>query len=78
MFVRNLVFYTGIRHDRLINDDHLVEFVGKNPAALIVLPVDELDRLERERRLRFERLGELRYFDEGALRAGTLLRPGTV
>ena len=51
VFVRNLVYYTGARQTDLINDDHLVEFVEKNPASLIVLPVEELERLERERRL---------------------------
>ena len=32
VFVRNLVFYTGVKQTDLINDDHLMEFVGKNPA----------------------------------------------
>jgi 4-amino-4-deoxy-L-arabinose transferase-like glycosyltransferase len=75
VFVRNLVFHTGIRHTDLIHDDHLVDWVRQHPRALIVMPAADADRLERERGVALERLAELRYFDEGGLRLGMLLWP---
>lgn len=75
VFVRNLVFYTGIKQIDLINDEHLTRFVSDNPGALIVLPLEDLERLERERGLRLERLEQVRYFDEGAIRVRTLIEP---
>jgi 4-amino-4-deoxy-L-arabinose transferase-like glycosyltransferase len=75
VFVRNLVFYSGLKQADLINDDHLQAFASQNPNALVVLPVGDLERLEQQRGLKFERLGEIRYFDEGQIKVGTLLQP---
>jgi 4-amino-4-deoxy-L-arabinose transferase-like glycosyltransferase len=77
VFVRNLIFHTGLKQSDLINDDHVVSFARQNPSALVVLPMQDLVRLERERGLLFERLAQLRYFDEGQIKVGTLLRPDT-
>jgi len=75
VFVRNLVFYTGQRQVDLINDDQLAEFVRQNERALVVLPQDDLERLRKERSLGLEALGNVRYFDDAAVRVGTLLQP---
>ena len=78
VFVRNLIFYTGMKHADVINDDHLMAFAAEHPGALVVLSLDDLARLERERGLRFDRLGELQYLDEGQIKVGTLLNPNPV
>jgi 4-amino-4-deoxy-L-arabinose transferase-like glycosyltransferase len=75
VFVRNLIFYTGLKQADVINDDHLMAFAADNPGALVLLPIEDVERLERERGLRFERLGQLRYLDEGQIKVGTLLEP---
>jgi 4-amino-4-deoxy-L-arabinose transferase-like glycosyltransferase len=75
VFVRNLVFYTGLKQIDLIHDDHVAEWASRTPGALLVLPAGEATRLEQERGLRFDRLATLPYFDEGGLRVGTLLWP---
>jgi 4-amino-4-deoxy-L-arabinose transferase-like glycosyltransferase len=75
VFVRNLVFYTQLKHTDLIHDEHIADWLTKNPRALIVLPPPEADRLERERGVALQRLAELPYFDDGAIRIGTLLWP---
>jgi hypothetical protein len=75
VFVRNLVFYSGIVHTDIINDDHLREWLASHGRALIVMPASDADRLERLSWLTFERVGALPYFDDGSLRVGTLLWP---
>ncbi len=75
VFVRNLVFYTGMRHTDLIHDAHVLEWLGRHPRALIVLPADEAARLTRDHGLRLARLADLPYFDEGGLRPRMLLWP---
>ncbi len=75
VLVRNLVFYSGMKQEDLLNDEHVVSFARQHPGAYIVLPVADLARLERNGELRFERLAERRYFDEGQIKVGTLLEP---
>jgi 4-amino-4-deoxy-L-arabinose transferase-like glycosyltransferase len=75
VFVRNLIFYTGVRQADLLDDSHLEAFATDNPGALVVLPAADLERLERAGSLRFERLRLLRYFDEGQFKLGTLVQP---
>ena len=75
VLVRNLIFYTGVKQFDIINDDQLHAFVLKDPNALIVLPLDELSRLQRDRGLSFYCLGDIRYFDEGQIKVRTLLQP---
>jgi 4-amino-4-deoxy-L-arabinose transferase-like glycosyltransferase len=75
VLVRNLIFYTGIKQFDISDDNQLHAFVVKDPHALIVLPLDELSRIQRDRGLSFDRLGEIRYFDEGHITVRTLLQP---
>lgn len=75
VFVRNLVFYTRIKHTDLIHDEHILDWLGKNPRALIVMPASEAGRLERDRGLKLGRVAERLYFDDGGLRPRMLLWP---
>jgi 4-amino-4-deoxy-L-arabinose transferase-like glycosyltransferase len=75
VFVRNLVFYTRLRQTDLIHDEHIRDWLGKNPKALIVMPAAEADRLERDKGLRIQRLAERTYFDDGSIRVRMLADP---
>jgi 4-amino-4-deoxy-L-arabinose transferase-like glycosyltransferase len=75
VLVRNMIFYSGVRQIDLVNDDHLAQFAAAAPNALVVLPLADIERLETAGGLGFERLGEVRYFDEGQIKVGTLLEP---
>lgn len=75
VFVRNLVFYTGLERTDLIHDEHLIDWLGKHPSALIVLPSSDAARLERTNGLSLRRLAELPYFDDGSIRVSTLVWP---
>ncbi len=75
VFVRNLVFYTGLEHTDLIHDEHLVEWLGRKPSVLVVMPQADAARLEAIRGLSLHRLAESPYFDDGRIRVRTLLWP---
>ena len=75
VFVRNLVFYSGIKTVDLIGDDQIKNFLTQPKKALLVAPAAEIDRLEREHGVQLPRLAELRYFNEAGVRARTLLAP---
>ena len=75
MFVRNLVFYSGIKTVDLIGDEQIKNFLTQPNQALLVAPAAEIDRLEREHGVQLPRLAELRYFNEAGVRARTLLAP---
>ncbi|HXG88201.1 MAG TPA: glycosyltransferase family 39 protein [Vicinamibacterales bacterium] len=75
VFVRNLVFYTGVQHTDIINDEHLAEWITRNPRALIVMSSSEADRFERERRFTLRRLAALPYFNDGGIKVRMLLWP---
>ncbi len=74
VFVRNLVFYTGLKHTDIIHDEHLVDWLSGNDRALVVMPEADADRLEASG-LEMQRLVELPYFNEGAIRVRMLLWP---
>jgi 4-amino-4-deoxy-L-arabinose transferase-like glycosyltransferase len=75
VFVRNLVFYSGIKTTDLIGDEQALNFLRQTERALMVAPVDQIDRLEREHGLRVQRIAELQYFNEAGIRVRTLLWP---
>jgi 4-amino-4-deoxy-L-arabinose transferase-like glycosyltransferase len=77
VFVRNLVFYSGIKTTDLIEDDQVRNFLSQPNRALMVVPADTMDRMEREHGFRVQRLAELRYFNEAGIRVRTLLWPDT-
>ena len=77
VFVRNLVFYSGIKTTDLITDDQVRDFLSQPKRALMVVPAETMDRLERERGMKVNRVGELLYFNEAGIRVRTLLWPDT-
>jgi hypothetical protein len=77
VFVRNLVFYSGIKTTDLIEVDQVRNFLSQPTRALMVVPADTMDRMEREHGFKVQRLAELRYFNEAGIRVRTLLWPDT-
>ena len=75
VFVRNLVFYSGIKTTDLIEVDQVRNFLSQPTRALMVVPADTMDRMEREHGFKVQRLAELRYFNEAGIRVRTLLWP---
>lgn len=75
VFVRNLVFYSGVRTTDVINDEQAQQFLAQPGRALIVAPAGVLDRLERERGVAVIRIAELPYFNDAGVRLRTLLWP---
>lgn len=75
VFVRNLVFYSGVQTIDVIGDEQATNFLNQADRALLVAPASEIDRLEREQGVKVQRLAELRYFNEAGIRVRTLLWP---
>jgi hypothetical protein len=75
VFVRNLVFYSGIKTTDIIDDEQARNFLAQEHRALMVAPVEWIDRLEREHGLKLHRIAELPYFNEAGIRVRTLLWP---
>jgi 4-amino-4-deoxy-L-arabinose transferase-like glycosyltransferase len=74
-FVRNLVFYTGVKQTDLKDEHEAVEFLAQPEAVLCVMPLDLLEPLERTHGLRLRRLGHEQYFNPAGVRVRTLLSP---
>ncbi len=75
VFVRNLVFYSGVKTTDVITDEQARNFLKQPARALMVAPAEVIDRLERESGLKLHRIAELPYFNEGGIRVRTLLWP---
>jgi hypothetical protein len=75
VFVRNLVFYSGIKTTDVIGDEQARNFLSQSRRALLVAPAVEIDRLEREHGVTVKRIAELLYFNEAGVRVRTLLWP---
>ena len=75
VFVRNLVFYSGVKTIDIIEDEQAKNLMAQTDRALLVAPVEWIDRLEREQGLTLHRIAELPYFNEAGIRVRTLLWP---
>lgn len=75
VFVRNLVFYSGVKTTDIIDDQQARNFLAQEKRALMVAPVEWIDRLEREHGVKVRRIAELPYFNEAGIRVRTLLWP---
>jgi hypothetical protein len=75
VFVRNLVFYTGVPTVDLIGDDQLRAFLAQPSRALVVAPLEAVERIEQATGRQHRRLAELRYFNEAGIRLRTLIDP---
>ena len=75
VFVRNLVFYSGVKTTDIIDDEQARNFMSQGRRTLMVAPAEWVDRLEREQGLKLQRIAELPYFNEAGVRVRTLLWP---
>jgi 4-amino-4-deoxy-L-arabinose transferase-like glycosyltransferase len=75
VFVRNLVFYARTKTTDIITDEQAFNFLSQSNRALMVAPIDVIDRLESQRSMRLVRIAELPYFNEAGVRVRTLLWP---
>ena len=78
VFVRNLVFYTGVRQIDLIDDAQLDAFLRQDGRALVVVPADVLERVEAAGAPPAARLARVPLLQRGrpAPALGAVARPG--
>jgi 4-amino-4-deoxy-L-arabinose transferase-like glycosyltransferase len=74
-FVRNLVFYTGVKQTDLIDEAEAVAYLTQPQRVLCVVPGELLQPLEHKYNLHLRRLGEVLYFNPNGVRLRTLLSP---
>jgi 4-amino-4-deoxy-L-arabinose transferase-like glycosyltransferase len=74
-FMRNLVFYTGVRQEDLSDRAAAVRFLQSPDRVLLVIPVDELSGVESEARVKTTELFRVTYLDTAKLRLDTLVHP---
>jgi 4-amino-4-deoxy-L-arabinose transferase-like glycosyltransferase len=75
VFVRNLVFYTGVRQTDLLSEQHVVDYLRSPVPVLCVIAADDLARIEQASGLHTKVLGEVLYFNASAVKLRTLLSP---
>ena len=76
VFVRNLVFYTGIKQDDLSNADEVRSYLRAARPVLVVIAADQLEKIADDRRVRVRACSdEVLYFNASAVKLRTLLRP---
>jgi 4-amino-4-deoxy-L-arabinose transferase-like glycosyltransferase len=75
VFVRNLVFYSGVKTVDVITDQQAQDFMAQQGRTLIVAPAATIERLEREKGMTLHRIAELPYFNEAGIRLRTILWP---
>jgi len=75
VFVRNLIFYTGVKQTDLPSEQHVMEFLRSPTPVLCVIGADELERIAGPLGLRTRVLGEVLYFNASAVKIRTLLDP---
>ncbi len=74
-FVRNLVFYTRFPHVEIFDDQPAIDFMKSAERVLLVIPADELDRLQQVSGLTMRTIAGVRYVNTANLKIGALLRP---
>lgn len=75
VFVRNLVFYTGVKQADLPSEQHVIDYLRSPEPVLCVIGADELARIASAHGLRTRTLGEVLYFNASAVKLRTLLDP---
>jgi 4-amino-4-deoxy-L-arabinose transferase-like glycosyltransferase len=75
VFVRNLIFYTGLRHENLYADERALALMRSPDRALMVVRDTDLVRLEAAAGVKMTRLGEVRYFNTANVKLLSLLAP---
>jgi 4-amino-4-deoxy-L-arabinose transferase-like glycosyltransferase len=74
VFVRNLVFYTGVKQTDLVDEEEAVEFLRQPQRVLVVMPRDLVANLEKQG-LQLRELASVVYFNPSAVRIRTLFSP---
>ncbi len=75
IFVRNLIFYTGVKQTDLPSEQRVAEFLRSSVPVLCVIGADELERIAGPFGLKTRVLGEVLYFNASAVKLRTLLDP---
>ncbi|MGE0591300.1 MAG: ArnT family glycosyltransferase [Vicinamibacterales bacterium] len=75
VFVRNLVFYTGRRHEDLFDEQRAIDFVRRPERVLLVVRARDRAVLERASGVPLHPLASVGYFNRAALRVGAILQP---
>jgi hypothetical protein len=75
VFVRNLVFYTGIKQIDLRSDQQVVEYLRSTERVLCVIDEKNLRRLEEGAGFKTNVLGDVLYFNASAVKLRTFLHP---
>ena len=75
VFVRNLVFYTGVKQTDLVDEQEAVEYLKQPQRVLCVMPLGAFERLQQDHGLPLQRLASVVYFNPSAVRLRTLLKP---
>jgi hypothetical protein len=75
VFVRNLVFYTGVKQTDLANEEEAIEYLTQPRRVLCVMPLAAFERFQQVHGLPLQRLASVVYFNPSAVRLRTLLKP---
>ncbi len=75
MFVRNLVFYTGVKQNDLVDEAAAVEFLRQPQRVLCVMPLKLVEGLQRDHGVQLYPLASFVYFNPSAVRLRTLVQP---
>ncbi len=75
VFVRNLIFYPGVKQTDLPFEQHVVEFLQRPEPVLCVIGADELEDIAGKHGIATRVLGEVLYFNASAVKLRTLINP---
>jgi 4-amino-4-deoxy-L-arabinose transferase-like glycosyltransferase len=75
VFVRNLIFYTGVRQEDLFSDDRALAFMRSPERVLMVVREEDLERLEAAANVDLIELGAVRYFNYANVKLRSLVLP---
>jgi 4-amino-4-deoxy-L-arabinose transferase-like glycosyltransferase len=73
VFVRNLVFYTGVKQTDLVDEAEAIEFLRRPQRVFVVMPLKAMETLRRDHGLELHQLRSIVYFNPSAVRLRTLL-----
>jgi 4-amino-4-deoxy-L-arabinose transferase-like glycosyltransferase len=75
VFVRNLIFYTGVKQTELFNESLALDFIKSPERVLLAVRAQDLARLETISGRTLRRLGAVEYLDPANIKLRTLLWP---
>lgn len=75
VFVRNLVFYTGVHQDDLSSEAQVVAFLNSPRRVLCVISADDLQRITARQPITTRTLGDVLYLNVSAVKLRTLVAP---